>query len=100
MRATVFGAATRFDYKFLCNNRVNSYIGEGFLYSAVGMKRKGIYCFSSPWRVWLKHEKIWVYRAYSFDEVSFIDRQNLIRSKKLSNRAQDKADLELLLSEE
>jgi hypothetical protein len=31
--------------------------------------------------------------------VNFMDRQNLIRSKQLSNRAQDKADLELLLSE-
>jgi len=30
--------------------------------------------------------------------ISYIDRQNLIRSKKLSNRPQDKADLELLSS--
>ena len=28
------------------------------------------------------------------------DRKNQIRSKKLSNRAQDKADIELLLSDE
>ena len=37
---------------------------------------------------------------YGKQTVNFIDRQNLIRSKKLSNRAQDKADLELLLLEE
>jgi hypothetical protein len=37
---------------------------------------------------------------YGKQTVNFIDRQNLIRSKKLSNRAQDKADLELLSSEE
>lgn len=37
---------------------------------------------------------------YGKQTVNFIDRQNLIRSKKLSNRAQDKADLELLLFEE
>ena len=37
---------------------------------------------------------------YGKQTVNYIDCQNLIRSKKLSNRAQDKADLELLLSEE
>ena len=37
---------------------------------------------------------------YGNQTINFIDRQNLIRSKKLSNRAQDKADLELLSSEE
>jgi hypothetical protein len=37
--------------------------------------------------------------SYGKQTVNYIDRQNLIRSKKLSNRAQDKADLELLLSE-
>jgi hypothetical protein len=35
---------------------------------------------------------------YGKQTVNYIDRLNLIRSKKLSNRAQDKADLELLLS--
>jgi hypothetical protein len=37
---------------------------------------------------------------YGKQTVNFIDRKNLIKSKKISNRAQDKADLELLLSEE
>ena len=37
---------------------------------------------------------------YGKQTINFIDRQNLIRSKKLSNRDQDKADLKLLLSEE
>jgi len=37
---------------------------------------------------------------YGKQTVNFIDRQNLIRAKKLSNRAQDKADIELLLFEE
>jgi len=37
--------------------------------------------------------------SYGKQTVNFIDRQNLIQSKKISNRAQDKADLELLLSE-
>jgi hypothetical protein len=35
---------------------------------------------------------------YGKQTINFIDRQNLIRSKKLSNRAQDKADLKMLLS--
>lgn len=35
---------------------------------------------------------------YGKQTVNYIDRQNLIRSKQLSNRAQDKADLELLVS--
>lgn len=37
---------------------------------------------------------------YGKQTVNYIDRQNRIRSKKLSNRAQDKADLELLQSDE
>jgi len=37
---------------------------------------------------------------YGKQTINFIDRQNLIRSKELSNRAQDKADLTLLLKEE
>jgi hypothetical protein len=51
----------------------------------------------------LKFADIWESRIqgpYGKQTVNFIDRQNLIRSKKVSNRAQDKADLELLLSEE
>ena len=51
----------------------------------------------------LEFVDIWESRiqgTYGKQTVNFIDRQNLIRSKKLSNRAQDKADLELLLSEE
>lgn len=51
----------------------------------------------------LEFAGIWESRirgSYGKQTVNFIDRQNLIRSKKLSNRAQDKADLELLLSEE
>jgi hypothetical protein len=50
----------------------------------------------------LEFADIWKSRIpgpYGKQIVNFIDRQNLIRSKKLSNRAQDKADLELLLSE-
>ncbi len=50
----------------------------------------------------LEFADIWESRIqgpYGKQTVNFIDRQNLIRSKKLSNRAQDKADLELLLSE-
>ena len=35
---------------------------------------------------------------YGKQTVNFIDRKNLIRSKKISNRPQDRADLELLLS--
>ena len=37
---------------------------------------------------------------YGKQTINFIDRQNLIRSKRLSNRAQDKVDLKLLLSDE
>lgn len=51
----------------------------------------------------LEFADIWKNRIqgpYGKQSVSYIDRQNLIQSKKLSNRAQDKADLELLLSEE
>ena len=51
----------------------------------------------------LEFVDIWESRiqgTYGKQTVNFIDRQNLIRSKKLSNRAQDKADLELLLSKE
>jgi hypothetical protein len=51
----------------------------------------------------LEFVDIWQRRIqgpYGKQIVNFIDRQNLIRSKKLSNRAQDKADLKLLLSED
>ncbi len=51
----------------------------------------------------LEFADVWESRIqgpYGKQTVNFIDRQNLIRSKKLSNRAQDKADLDLLLSEE
>jgi len=41
-----------------------------------------------------------VHGPYGDQTVNFIDRQNLIRSKQISNRAQDKADLKLLLSED
>ena len=37
---------------------------------------------------------------YGKQTINFIDRLNLIRSKKLSNRAQDKVDLKLLMSDE
>jgi len=50
----------------------------------------------------LEFADIWESRVqgpYGKQTVNFIDRQNLIRSKKLSNRPQDKADLKLLLSE-
>ena len=36
---------------------------------------------------------------YGKQTVNFIDRHNLIKSKQLSNRTQDKADLELLFEE-
>lgn len=36
--------------------------------------------------------------SYGCHAVNYIDRENLIRTKKISNRAQDKADVELLLS--
>jgi hypothetical protein len=51
----------------------------------------------------LEFTGIWKSRTkgpYGRQTINYIDRQNLIRSKKLSNRAQDKADLKLLLSEE
>ncbi len=51
----------------------------------------------------LKFADIWESRIqglYGNEAVNFIDRQNLIRSKEISNRAQDKADLELLMSED
>jgi len=51
----------------------------------------------------LEFADIWQNRiqgSYGKQTVNFIDRKNLIRSKKLSNRAQDKADIELLLSDE
>lgn len=51
----------------------------------------------------LEFADIWESRIqgpYGKQTVNFIDRQNLIRSKKLSNRVQDKADLDLLISEE
>jgi hypothetical protein len=51
----------------------------------------------------LDFNDIWKSRIqgpYGRETVNFIDRQNLIRSKKLSNRDQDKADLKLLLSED
>jgi hypothetical protein len=46
--------------------------------------------------------KAWRNRVNGFygqQTVNYIDRQNLIKLKKLSNRLQDKADLELLLSD-
>jgi hypothetical protein len=45
--------------------------------------------------VWRQH----VIGPYGRQTVNYIDRQNLIKSKKLSGRIQDKADLELLLSD-
>jgi hypothetical protein len=51
----------------------------------------------------LEFNDIWESRVqspYGKQTVNFIDRQNLIRSKKISNRAQDIADLKLLLSDE
>jgi hypothetical protein len=47
----------------------------------------------------LEFDDIWRNRIrgpYGNQTVNFIDRQNLIQFKKLANRAQDKADLELL----
>ena len=49
----------------------------------------------------LDFSDIWENRVqglYGNQKVNFIDRQNLINSKKLSNRIQDRADLELLQS--
>jgi hypothetical protein len=51
----------------------------------------------------LDFSNIWQNRvqgAYGNQTVNFIDRRNLVKSKKISNRTQDKADLELLLSDE
>ena len=39
-----------------------------------------------------------VHGPYGRQTVNYIDRDNLIRAKRISNRSQDKADLELLLS--
>ena len=50
----------------------------------------------------LDFSDIWENRVqglYGNQKVNFIDRQNLINSKKLSNRIQDRADLELLQSD-
>jgi len=49
----------------------------------------------------LDFNKVWRERvtgSYGRQTVNYIDRQNLIESKKLSDRIQDKADLELLIS--
>ena len=51
----------------------------------------------------LEFANIWKGRIqgpYGKQTINYVDRNNLIRSKKISNRAQDKADLKLLLSEE
>jgi len=51
----------------------------------------------------LKFSDIWNRRIqgpYGKQTVNFIDRENLIRAKKISNRPQDIADLKLLLSDE
>ena len=51
----------------------------------------------------LNFSDIWEKRVqgpYGNQMVNFIDRQNLIKSKEISNRIQDKADLELLQSDE
>ena len=51
----------------------------------------------------LEFKDVWENRVqgpYGIQTVNFIDRQNLIRAKKLSNRPQDLADLKLLLSVE
>ena len=50
----------------------------------------------------LDFSDIWQNRvqgSYGNQTVNFIDRRNLIKSKKISNRTQDKADLELLLAD-
>jgi hypothetical protein len=38
--------------------------------------------------------------SYGSETVNYIDRENFVKSKKLSNRLQDKADLELILESE
>ena len=51
----------------------------------------------------LDFSDIWKSRnqgSYGTQTINYIDRQNLVRSKKLSNRPQDKTDLNLLLTEE
>ena len=40
-----------------------------------------------------KDMDIWVQGPYGRQTVNFIDRENLIKSKKISNRPQDQADL-------
>jgi hypothetical protein len=50
----------------------------------------------------LDFSDIWkdkVIGSFGSQEINFIDRQNLIKSKKISNRTQDRADLELLLKD-
>ena len=51
----------------------------------------------------LEFTDIWKSRTqgpYGRQTINYIDRHNLIRSKKLSNRPQDKADLKMLLLKE
>ena len=51
----------------------------------------------------LEFADIWRSRVqgpYGKQTINFIDRQNLIRAKKISNRVQDRADIELLLLED
>ena len=51
----------------------------------------------------LDFSEVWENRArgpYGSQTVNFISRSHLVKSKQLSNRAQDKADLELLLSDD
>jgi hypothetical protein len=51
----------------------------------------------------MEFKDVWETRVqgpYGIQTVNFIDRQNLIRAKKLSNHPQDIADLKLLLSDE
>jgi hypothetical protein len=51
----------------------------------------------------IEFSEIWKNRvqgAYGNQMVNFIDPQNLIKSKKIANRAQDRADLEILQSGE
>jgi hypothetical protein len=49
--------------------------------------------FSEVWRQRIKG-------PYGSQTVNYIDRDNLIRSKKLSNRTQDQADIELLQNDD
>ena len=51
----------------------------------------------------LDFSEVWENRVrgpYGNQTVNFISRSHLVKSKQLSNRAQDKADLELLLSDD